>query len=200
MFNLYDCCITWNAFYEANLFTSFNRNKYSQEFQFHCAFSSHYFYLNWLWTCPEQCKHMPPAQRLLCCLPTDDFGICLCYILIRYKSAEGHWCPWKAWAPSTFSQPLSLLLWFPGCCINTQVTGRLENVMSVATPVDEKERAFPWTVFLGTPTNQLQRMNCTDFLSQSSGVWCVILYTVRSDGLLQTTFSSARGCMPTAGA
>lgn len=64
----------------------------------------------------------------------------------------------------------------------------------------EKERAFPWTVFLGTPINQLQRMNCTDFLLQSSGVWCVILYTVRSDGLLQTTFSSARGRMPTAGA
>lgn len=142
MFNLYDCCITWNAFYEANLFTSFNRNKYSQEFQFHCAFSSHYFYLNWLWTCPEQCKHMPPAQMLLCCLPTDGFGICFCYILIRYKSAEGHWCPWKAWAPSTFSQPLSLLLWFPGCCINTQVTGRLENVISVATPVDGKRKSI----------------------------------------------------------
>lgn len=70
--------------------------------------------------------------------------------------------------------------------------------MNVATPADGK-RAFSWIVFLGTPINQVQRVNCTGLLGQSSGAWCVILYTVRSDGLLHTPFASAKSHIPTAG-
>lgn len=143
---------------------------------------------------------MPLIKSLLCCLPLTTLAFVFIILCIMYKSIEGHWWPRKAQAPSVFSQPPSLLLWFSGCCINIQVIQILENMLWLLLHLlMEKERPFPWMVFLGTPINLLQWMNCTDFLGQSSGAWCVNLYTVRSDGLLQSTFSSATRRMPTAG-
>lgn len=132
MFNFYDCHITWNAFYEANLFTSFNGNKYSPEFHF-TVLSPH--------TISTQIDHehvlssantCPPPKGSFTVYPLMTLAFVFVILCIMYKSVEGHWCPWKAWGPSAFSQPLSLLLWLSGCCINTQMIGRLENMLWVS--------------------------------------------------------------------
>lgn len=142
MFNLYDCHTTWNAFYKANLFTSLNRNKYSQEFHF-TVLSPHII------STQIDCEHVlssantcPPPKGSFVVYPLMTLAFVFVILCVMYKSVEGHWCPWKAWAPSAFIQPLSPLLQFSGCCINTQVIGRLENVMSVATPADGKTKSI----------------------------------------------------------
>lgn len=125
LFNLYDCHIIWNA---PHIISA--------------------------WTDHENvlCKDMTFTQRLLCCLPTDDFAICVFYIMYNVQKHRRPLMPMeKAWAPSAFRQSVSLLLWFSGVCITAQVIGRLENMLWVLLHLlMEKERAFPWIVFLST--------------------------------------------------
>lgn len=140
-----------------------------------------------------------PDQKSPLLFTTDNFGICFHYIMYNVQK---HRRPLMSMeSPGTLSiQPASLLAFVILWLLHIRVIQILENMLWVLLHLlMEKERPFPWMVFLGTPINLLQWMNCTDFLGQSSGAWCVNLYTVRSDGLLQSTFSSATCRMPTAG-
>lgn len=69
-------------------------------------------------------------------------------LCIMCKSIEGHWCPWKAWVPSAICIPAFVILW----CLH-QYSGdrRTWKMLWVLLHLMvEKERALPWTVFLGT--------------------------------------------------
>lgn len=126
LFNLYDCHIIWNAPHIIS------------------TWIAHENVLRTAKTWPS-----PKGSFAVYPLMTLPFVFVIFHIMC--KSIGGHWYPQKAWAPSAFSQSVSLLLWFSGVCINTQVIERLENMSWVLLYLlMEKERALPWTVFLGT--------------------------------------------------
>lgn len=126
LFSLYDCHIIWNAPHIVSDWTD-HENVLSRA------------------------KTWPSPKGSFAVYPLMTLPFVFVILCITCKSIEGHWCPRKAGAPSAFSQSLSLFLWFSGGCINTQVIERFENILWVLLHLPMvKERAFPWTVVLGT--------------------------------------------------
>lgn len=83
------------------------------------------------------------TQRLLCCLPTDDFAICLCYIMYNVQKHRRPLMPTESWGTLSIqpvSLPVFVILWWLH-----QYSGDRKiwkHIMSVATPANGKRKSI----------------------------------------------------------
>lgn len=106
---------------------------------------------------------MASTQRLLFCLPTDDFAICLCYILYNVQKQRRPLIPVEN-LDTLSIQPICLpafvILW----CLHQYSGGRKtwKHVMSVATPADGERKSTSMNCVFRHTVKKCIKQECTD--------------------------------------
>lgn len=106
---------------------------------------------------------MASTQRLLCCLPTDDFAICLCYIMYNVQKERRPLIPMESLGTLSI-QPICLPAFVIPWCLHQYSGDRKtwKHVTSVATPADGERKSTSMDCVFRHTVKKRIKQECTD--------------------------------------